>query len=109
MPRTRRSRTSRFPLAEGTPSQGPLSPAAPDADDFEGVDDAYAGDPQPNGYNGRARGPYPVDRRERDQNRGVALAELESKTLAELRDLGLLIRQGGGNQQRYVLPDPEEP
>jgi len=87
MPRTRRSRTSRFPLPEGTSSQAPVSSAAPDADDFEGVDEAYAGAPQPNGYNGRARGTYPVDRRERDQNRGVALAELESKTLAELRDL----------------------
>ena len=87
MPRTRRSRTSRFPLPEGAPSQAPVSPAAPDADDFEGVDEAYAGAPQPNGYNGRAKGPYPVDRRERDQNRGVALAELESKTMAELREL----------------------
>jgi ATP-dependent DNA helicase RecG len=31
------------------------------------------------------------------------------RELAELRDLGLLIRQGGGNQQRYVLPNPDEP
>src|SRR5919108_291536 len=87
MPRTRRSRPSRFPLPEGAAPQAPPSAAAPDADDLEGVDEASAAAPQPNGYNGRARGPYPVDRRERDPNRGVALAELESKTLAELRAL----------------------
>ena len=87
MPRTRRSRPSRFPLPEGTTPQAPVSTAAPDADDLEGVDEASAAAPQPNGYNGRAKGPYPVDRRERDPNRGVALAELESKTLAELRSL----------------------
>src|SRR5918911_956864 len=87
MPRTRRSRPSRFPLPEGTAPQAPVSSAASDADDLEGVDEASAAAPQPNGYNGRARGPYPVDRRERDPNRGVALAELESKTLAELRAL----------------------
>src|ERR687884_1659298 len=87
MPRTRRPRPSRFPLPEGTAPQAPVSSAAPDVDDLEGVDEASAAAPQPNGYNGRARGPYPVDRRERDPNRGVALAELESKTLAELRAL----------------------
>src|SRR5919199_460774 len=87
MPRTRRSRPPRFPLPEGTASQAPVSSAAPDADALEGVDEASAAAPQPNGYNGRAKGPYPVDRRERDPNRGVALAELESKTLAELRAL----------------------
>src|SRR5918912_1309938 len=87
MPRTRRSRPSRFPLPEGTTPQAPVSTAAPDVDDLEGVDEASAAAPQPNGYNGRAKGPYPVDRRERDPNRGVALAELESKTLAELRAL----------------------
>src|SRR5919205_665762 len=87
MPRTRRSRPSRFPLPEGTTPQAPVSSAAPDADALEGVDEASAAAPQPNGYNGRAKGPYPVDRRERDPNRGVALAELESKTLAELRAL----------------------
>jgi transcription termination factor Rho len=88
MPRTRRSRTPRFPLAESAPSHPPTSVAAPDVDELEGVDEAYAA-PPPNGYNGRGerRGPYPGERRERDQNRGVALAELESKTLAELRDL----------------------
>src|ERR687888_280548 len=87
MPRTRRPRPSRFPLPEGTTPQAPVSSAAPDADALEGVAGASAAAPQPNGYNGRARGPYPVDRRERDPNRGVALAELESKTLAELRAL----------------------
>jgi predicted HTH transcriptional regulator len=34
---------------------------------------------------------------------------MAGRELAELRDLGLLVRQGGGNQQRYVLPDPDEP
>src|SRR5437764_7445133 len=87
MPRTRRSRPSPFPLPEGTTPQAPVSTAAPDADDLESVDEASAAAPQPNGYNGRARGAYPVDRREREPNRGVALAELESKTLAELREL----------------------
>src|SRR5919199_4564028 len=87
MPRTRRPRPSRFPLPEGTTPQAPVSSPPPDADDLEGVDEASAAAPHPNGYNGRPRGPYPVNRRERDPNRGVALAELESKTLAELRAL----------------------
>src|ERR671937_274800 len=87
MPRTRRSRPSRFPLPEGTTPQAPVSSAAPDADDLDAVDETSAADREPNGDNGRGKGPHSVDCRERDQNRGVALAELESKTLAELREL----------------------
>src|SRR5579864_9041724 len=100
MPRTRRPRNPRTPFTEGTsypPAPAATAAPAPELDELDGVEetDTYTQtyNPPSNGANGRGerRDRFPFDRRDRERDRdvtrGVALAEMESKTLTELRDM----------------------
>ncbi len=93
MPRTRRPRSPRPPAGEAAPSQAPSATAVSEIEELEPIDEeivAAAATP-PNGANGRVererRFSAERERRERESPRGVALSELESKTLTELREM----------------------